>query len=255
MEFYNATSKRAICQAIDRICDSDDTSYPRLDKTAEVNDALEEVVGKIIAQHGNAWMEWDDTNQTDLPVGTGTLVEGQESYSFASEYLRIKRLKVADTSGKFHKLKQIDQQMLDEKGLTIEQWFGTDDSGNPNKGFPEFYDILGDTVRLYPAPTSDSVTLAGGTAGGMKIDFVRTATFFTAKSNTDADTKQPGLPSPYHKLLVWRASLPYCLKYKKDRVAWLEKQWDDWLENLSDEMGKRNPDHRQIMKMRRINYI
>lgn len=222
----------------------------------------------IIAQHGNAWMEWDDTNQTDLPVGTGTLVEGQEAYSFAAEYLRIKRIKVKNADGKLVKLEQIDQQVFDQggygyagghfghlhgrpHGVTIEEWFGTDDSGNPNTGLPQFYDILGDTVRLYPAPTSDSVTLAAG----LKIDFVRTATFFTPASDISADTKEPGLPSPYHKLLVWRGALPYCLKYKKDRVAWLEKQWDEGIKNLLAEMGKRNPDHRQIMTMRRINHI
>jgi len=255
MQFYDATNKRAICQGIDRICDTDDTSYPRLDKTAEVNDGLEEIVGKIIAQHGNAWLEWDDTNQTDLPTGTGTLVEGQEAYSFASDYLRIKRLKVADTNGKWHPIKQLDQQELDGRGITIEQYFGTDSSGNPNTGLPTHYDIQGDTIRLYPAPTSTSVTLTGGTAGGIKIDFVRTSTFFTAASDTSADTKEPGIPSPYHKLLVYYGSLQYCMKYKKDRVAWLEKRWDEGIKDLMDELGKSNPDHRPIMTMKRINHI
>lgn len=273
MQFYDNTNKRAICQAIDRLCDSNDTAYPRLDKTAEVNDALEEIVGAIIANHGNAWMEWDDTNQTDLPVGTGTLVEGQEKYSFASEYLRIKRIKVADINGKWHTLKQIDQQIFDNPGvgygpvhgisqghghgrrIAIEQWFGTDASGNPNTGLTEFYDILGDTISLYPAPSADSMTLTGGAAGGIKIHFVRTSTFFTPASDTSADTKEPGLPSPYHKLLVYRAALNYCVRYKKDRVAWLEKQWDEGMEKLLAELSKRNPDHRQIMTPRRIGHI
>ena len=251
MEFYNATSKRAICQTIDRQCDSSDTSYPRLDKTAEVNDGLEELVGKIIAEMGNSFWEWDDTNQTDLPVGTGLLIEGQESYSFAAEYLAIKRIKVKDNNGKWHPLRQIDQQDFDEKGYAIEQWFGTDSSGNPNKGLPEFYDILGDTLRLYPAPTSTSVTLTAG----LKVDFIRTAVLFTAVSTTAADATEPGLPSPYHKLLAYYASIPYCMKYKKDRVAWLEKKWDEGVEDLLKHLSKRNPDKRTIMKMKKINYI
>ena len=270
MQFYDNTNKRAISQSIDRICDSDDTSYPRLDKTAEVNDALEEIVGLIIANHGNSWMEWDDTNQTDLPRGTGTLIEGQESYSFSAEYLRIKRIKVADANGKWLQLRQLDQQMFDKSGyryvdghlhgrggsrITIEQYFGTNDDGTPVKGLTQFYDILGDTVRLYPAPAAESITLTGGIKGGIKIEFFRTATFFTAASDTSADTKEPGLPSPYHKLLVYRGALPYCLKYKKDRVAWLEKQWDEGIKALLKEMGKRNPDHRPIMTMRRISHI
>lgn len=249
MQFYDTTNKRAICQAIDRICDSDDTSYPRLDKTAEVNDGLEEIAGRIIAETGNAWIEWDDTNQTDLPTGTGNLVEGQEAYSFSSEYLRIKRIKIKDTNGKWHPIKQIDQQLW--QNTTIEQHFGTDDSGDPNTGLSEYYDILGDTIRLYPAPTATSCTLTAG----LKMDFVRTCTFFTAVATTAVDTKEPGIPSPYHKLLVYRGSLPYCLKYKKDRVSWLEKQWDEGLKALLNELSKNNPDHRPIMRNKRISYI
>jgi len=251
MQFYDATNKRAICQAIDRICDSNDTSYPRLDKTAEVNDGLEEIVGKIIANHGNSWLEWDDTNQTDLPTGTGTLVEAQESYSFSAEYLRIKRIKVKNYDGKYQLLEQIDPQVIDEMGMTIEEYFGTDSSGDPETGMPSHYDILGDTIRLYPSPTATDVTLAAG----IKIDFFRTAKMFTAVATTAADTTAPGIPSTHHKLLVYAGSLPYCMKYKKDRVAWLEKRWDEGIKALLDELGKNNPNHRPIMTMKRINHI
>lgn len=240
MIFYDATNKRAICQEIDRLCDSTDTTYPRLDKTARVNDAMEELVGSIISADG-VW-EWDDTNQTDLPVGTGTLIEGQESYSFASEYLKIKRIKIKDLNSNWVLLKQIDQQDLEEKGIAIETYFGTA-SGSATKGLPQYYDILGDTIRLYPSPTSTAVTLSSG----LKVEFVRTAVLFTPVSTTATDSTEPGLPSPYHVLLAYKAALPYCMSYKKDRVALYQLQIEKMERNLIKFYGRRNPDHRNRM--------
>lgn len=246
MIFYNATTKQGICQEIDRLCDSDDTNYPRLDKTARVNSSLEELVGEIISSDG-VW-EWDDTNQSDLPVGTGNLVEGQESYSFASEYLKVKRIKVKDVNGIWVLLRQIDQKDLEESGLVsgaIENLFGLT-SGNPNKGLPLYYDVLGDTIRLYPSPTSTQVTLTAG----LKVDFVRTAVLFTAVSTTANDLTEPGLPSPYHLLLAYMAALPYCMSYKRDRVAVYTMKVTQMKAQLLKFFGKRNPNRRDVLTMR-----
>lgn len=249
MIFYNKTTLQGISQEIDRLCDSNDTSYPRLAKTLRTNNALEELVGKIINTDG-VW-EWDDTNQTDLPVGTGTLVEGQESYSFASEYLKVKKIKVKDAAGKWQPLEQIDQSDLDFTETTIEQYFGTDSSGNPVKGMPTHYDILGDTIRLYPSPTSTSVTLAAG----IKVEFVRTAVLFTPVDTTATDSTEPGLPSPYHVLLAYKAALPYCGTYKKDRVPWLNSQILKLEDDLVKFFSRRNPDRRDVMTMSVDTYL
>ena len=248
MIFYNATTKQGICQEVDRLCDTSDTSYPRLDKTARINQGLEEIVGEIITIDG-AW-EWDDTNQSDMPVGTGNLVEGQELYSFAGEYLSIKGMKVKDSNGKWQPLKQIDQTDLKNSGLTIEEYFGTDGSGNPVKGLPTHYDILGDSFRLYPSPTSSNVTLTAG----LKVDFVRTAVLFTATSATTTDSTEPGIPSVFHVYLAFYAAIPYCMSYKKDRVALYQLKWQEGLKRISKHFGRRNKDRRKVATMSAIKY-
>lgn len=230
------------------MCDTTDTSYPRLDKTARVNDALEELVGKIINVDG-PW-EWDDTNQTDQPSGTLNLVEGQQNYTFTSEYLKIKRMKVKDVNSKWQPLVQIDQEDIKYNGTTIEQYFGTDASGNPLKGLPTDYDLLGDSFDLYLAPTSTAVTLTAG----LRVDFVRTAVLFTPTSATSADTTEPGLPSPYHVLLAYKAALPYCLTYKHERVPLIQAQILKMEIDLLKFYARRNPDRRDIMTMKRISF-
>jgi hypothetical protein len=239
MIFYNATTKQGICQEIDRLCDSDDTSYPRLDKTARVNQGLEELVAAAISSDG-LW-EWDDTSQSDLPVGTGNLVEAQESYTFASEYLEIKRIKIKDVNGNWQPVEQIDQSDLDHVGVAIEEYFSA-------TGLPTHYDILGDSLRLYPAPTSTAVTLTAG----IKVEFVRTAILFTAVSTTTTDSTEPGLPSPFHVLLAFYGAIPHCMTYYKDRVALYQKKWDDGKRELIKFFAHRNKDLRPVMTMASI---
>jgi len=68
-------------------------------------------VALIITADGT-W-QYDDTNYTDLPIGTGTLVEAQQSYSFASEYLEIEIVKVKDIDGNWRTLDLVDDKTLE----------------------------------------------------------------------------------------------------------------------------------------------
>mgnify|MGYP003394104133 CR=1 FL=1 len=253
MQFYDSVNQRAICSEIDRLCDTSDTSYSRLAKTARVNDALEEVVGKLITADG-LW-QWDDTNQTDLPRGTGNLVEGRQSYSFTSEYLTIREIDILTLSaGVYRRIEPIDPDMLG--GFSPEEYFGVT-SGNPTTGFPQWYDKEGDSIRLWPAPTATACTLTAG----IRVWFQRTAVLFTPVSTTAADTTEPGFPSPYHVVLAYMAAIPYCMSYKPNRVALYQSKVDKILgvDGRSGDLirfyTKRDKDDRKIMTMKSVNRL
>lgn len=190
------------------LCDADSTSYPAVTSGAEdvllrrINAAYEEEVGKLIAQNGK-W-QFDDTNYTDLPVGYATLVNGQEEYTFASAHIEIRRVQVMDSNGIWHLLNPIDLDSLD---IPREEYQKT-------AGMPYEYDVEGNSLTLKPAPSSGSVTLMNG----LRVYFQRTASTFSV-SDVTTGTKTPGFSSPYHILLAYKAALPYCMSYKKDRVA------------------------------------
>ena len=205
MQFYDATNKQGICQEIDRICDSDDTSYPRVAKTSRVNGAYEEVVGKIITVADGTW-QFDDTSYTDLPIGTTTLVNAQQDYAFATAHLAIERVEVKDASGNYVKLTPLDETQV-TVALTEYQ---------KSNGMPTEYAKKGNSIFLYPIPATGSVTMAAG----LKVYFQRTASLFTVVSTTAADTTVPGFASPYHTLLAFKASTTYLATYKKDRLPW-----------------------------------
>jgi hypothetical protein len=245
----SATYRQGIVEEIDRLCDTDDTSYPRADKTSRVNNALETVIGWIVNADGT-W-QFDDTNYSDQPRGTGTLVEGQEVYSFSSDYLDVEAVEVLDTGTPkiYRRLAPLD--LNDLGGLGPEEYFGKTSAGNPQTGFPSFYDIEGDFIRLYPAPTSTSVTLSSG----LRVWFRRTASLFTVTTGTGEDTKQAGFASPYHVILAYMASIPYCMQYKKDRVALYEKRVEDIKKEIIAHYGHRETDRRKIMRMKSISYL
>ena len=220
------------------LCDADSTSYPAATMLRRVNSALETLVSKIINAAGT-W-EYDDTNYTDLPIGKGTLVEGQSSYSFASKYLQIKNIKILDADGTtWHLIHPIDQSQV---GYPLEDELITD-------GLPYRYDKLGDTINLYPAPTASDVTLASG----IKIEFTRTADLFTSAQVTTG-TKEPGIPSPWHVTIAKMAALPYCKSYKKDRVAQLQRDIEMETKELINHYGQRERDSRKVMTMSPISF-
>jgi len=244
MQFNSHSTNLDLVSETRDLVDADSNSYPIAAVTRRINAGYETLIGKILEADGD-W-QWDDTNYTTLPRGTGNLVDGQETYSFASEYLNIQMIEILDDNSpaRYYKIKPIDSLDLE---MSPEEYFGIDSSGNPNKGRPEYYDKLGNTVILYPAPDTDDVTLTAG----LRIWFQRTADLFT----TTDTTQQPGIPSPFHILLCYYAAIPYAMAYKKDRVAWLEKKWDEGVKDMMKHFGKREKDKRQIMTMAPINHI
>lgn len=208
------------------LVDADITSFPLNRAVREINAAYEELISLIINADGT-W-QFDDTNHTDLPRGTGDLVEGQEAYSFSSEYLQIEAVEILDTNSAYRRIKPLDHKELG--GESPHEYFGVS-SGSPTTGFPEYFDQVGDTIMLYPSPTATNVTLTAG----IRIWFKRTADLFTISDTTQA----PGLPSTHHVLLAYMAALPYAASYKRDRVAWLEKKVDDMKKSLLSHYGSR----------------
>ena len=260
MRLYDTTlPHRSLIHEAWDLVDADVTSYPLRKVVRRVNAALEQCVAWIINADGT-W-QFDDTNQTDHPVGTGTLVEGQEDYAFASEYLQIEAVEVLDANSpaRYCRLKPLDKDELN--GMSTEEYFGLTSAGNPAIGKPEYFDQVGDTIRVYPAPTSTSVTLVAG----LKIYFKRTALLYTMSDSTTItsgeESREPGIPSPFHLMIAFMTALPYAAQYKKDLVGWLERKIGDtdpptgFKKNLLNHFAHREKAKRKIMSMKGINYI
>ena len=95
-------------------------------------------------------------------------------------------------------------------------------------------------------------------AAGIRIWFQRTANLYTMSDSTTItsgeESREPGIPSPYHILLAYFSAISYCVLYKKDRVPWFEKKWDEGIKDMLAHFGKREKDKRKIMTMKSIEY-
>ena len=182
-------------------------------------------------------------------MGTGLLIEGRERYSFESEYLQIESVEILALDGiHYRKILPIDN--IDLGGQGPDDYFGVESDGNPKIGHVSRYDINGNTVRLYNAPGAAFHTLAKG----LKIWFKRTASLFTVTSDTSADTQEPGLPSTHHILLAYMASIPYCMSFKKDRVALYQRKVDEMKSTLIKHYAHREKDRKKIIRPRKISF-
>lgn len=230
-------------QEVRDLCDADTTSYPATTLLRRVNSSLETLIGKIINTDGN-W-QYDDTNYTDLPQGTGNLVSGQSSYTFSSEYLDILEVMILTTGGIYQRITPFDPS---EMNMSWDEWVGSATGVIPN-GFPQYYDKVGDSIRFDRSPTATHATLTNG----LKIRFKRTADLFTS-AQVLTGTKEPGIASPYHQLIAYMAAIPYCMAYKKDRVPLYEKKVMEMTKDMLEFYARRAKDERPVISMEKNIY-
>src|SRR3990167_3913874 len=193
------TEIRALCEGTSSTDLLDDATLLR-----RVNQAYEEVISFIMGCDGK-W-QFDDTSYTDVPIGITTLVAGQQDYTFATDVLEVEQVSVLDSAGNFQLLKPLD---IHELGVDPSEFAKED-------GMPQYYDKQGHSLLLYPAPSAGQTTLTNG----LKVAFKRTADLYTAAQVTTG-TKQPGFALPFHIILAYKASIPYCAAYKPKVVPYL----------------------------------
>lgn len=150
----------------------DANQWPVAKIVASGNNYLDLVTGYAIG--ADRRFQWDNTNQTKLPVGTTNLVANQANYSFltdeqGNQIVTLTRVDIQDPNGVWRQLQLIDQVDITGFGL---------DSTLATPTLPMYYDKTADNiVRLYPAPAI-SVT------AGLKFYFQRTSPYFTAASTS-----------------------------------------------------------------------
>lgn len=175
---------------------ADAYSYPIADLTRNANNALDSAVTLILGADSR-W-QFDSRNAVDLPIGTTGLVSNQQDYTFDSEYLVIKSIECSDSQGNWTKLIPIDN--YDEE-VALSQFQTTN-------GVPKYYDKMGDSILLYPAPNY-SIGPKDTPPGGLRAYFQRNIDYFVV-----GDTiKQPGFATHLHKYVSLFCAYAYaCAK-------------------------------------------
>lgn len=204
--------------------------YPLVDITRNANFALDRVVS-LIQKADNKW-EWEDSNNSDLPIATTSLVADQSDYSLAVTHLKIHKLRIKDPNGNLISLEPKNRKDMTDSELT------------ESAGTPRTYDKMGNSVFLFPKPSYAST-------GGLEIQFQRGANYF---ASTDT-TKVPGFATQFHRLVPLYAARDYCSKSGLDsRVAVIDKEITKLESELVEFYSARNFDEKQFLSLRKEDF-
>lgn len=218
MVFSDTSTNLGIIQDIDFTCGTTSAQYPTADKVRNVNNGLDEVADLIQKASGD-W-NWEDTNNSDLPIGTTDLVSGQQDYSIDTSFLSILGVYIKDSSGLFTEITPIDRKIIIEKDTT-------------QTGTPTNYYLNGNSIYLYPIPDS---TVSGTSNAGLKIHCQRNVSYFTASDTT----KTPGFNPQFHKLLSLYASRDYAVSKGKDNLNVILSRIEKMEKALKESYSRRN---------------
>lgn len=226
MEFSNSVNKQGLCEDIDFLCGTTTASYPIPAKVRNINQAYYDV-NRLIWESCDTW-QYDDSNKTDLPITKTTLVDSQQDYSIPSTAQKVHRVEVKDSAGNWVKLTPIDYEQI---GIALPEYFET-------PGLPSHYDLNGNSIYLYPSPSSAYCTLASGMA--LYVD--RDVTLFTSASTTAA----PGFAPQFHRLLSLQAALDFEPDSQQRQLFMAEKS--NLVEGLKKFYGSREVEKRTSIR-------
>ena len=178
-----------------------------------------------IWQATGTW-EFDDSNYTDFPIATTTLVANQQDYEIPSAARKIDRIEVLDDVGDYHLIKPFDKSQI--KGASMSEFM-------EEAGFPNYYDLVGNSVLLYPKPSASDVT----TSAGLKLYFSRDINAFAV---TDTAT-EPGFDNHFHRIISLGSSYDYCMSNGvEDRKVNLRNELEVLRSELQEFFGARHRD-------------
>lgn len=211
MTFNDTATYQGICQdtrALLGLGVTDTISYPTSDITRNSNVHYRTAVALIWDAVGD-W-EYDDSNKTDMPIATTTLVDDQADYELPSGAQKLERVEVKNDEGDYKLITPITKEQVTEDAMT-----GIFDES----GMPQYYDVIGRSIVLYPTPSTDHVTASAG----LKVYVSRDIDEFNA-TTTD---REPGFANNFHRYIPIGNALDFAnAKGMLDKIRFFTAQKD-----------------------------
>lgn len=225
--YFNSTDKsNSIVADIDFLLFGDgstlNTDYSLVDRTRNVNVALDEVVSELFKADPN--FMWDDTTNPDFPIATITTSEDHVTIPDGS--LVVYRVRIKDSSGEFKTLTPVTRRELTDSELN-------------STGTPDSYYKIDNAIFPIPEPSS---------AMEFELEFQRGANHFVS---TDTD-KSPGYNSQFHQYLSISAALRYALANgMKEKAGFLQNEKETIRLKIQEHYLRRSPDDRTRFRLKK----
>jgi len=183
---------------------------------------------------------FDDTTNTTFSQPTTTLVNDQRDYTIPSTALRIHQVEVMNSSGNYYTLSYMpenDARLHSQKEQEA-------------SGIPTSYRLMGNSVKLYPAPDTSVLTATEG----LRISLDREVTPFAV---TDT-TKTPGIALQFQPILYYGPSFEWASTHGLNDIVNMCQKMLGRIPGLLDTIGtfyaERNQDIRPSIKRKGVNY-
>lgn len=232
MVFSDTSTKQGIVEETDFFANSDSSTYPITSKTRNINRWLDRVC-YLIQSADQAW-QFDDSNNSDLPIATTDLVSGQGDYTFDTTFLKILKVMVADQSGNFYEIFPTD----------VFNHNFTQESQNMVDGYVYKYDKTGNSLFLFNTPNYSYT-------GGIKIYYQRNMNYFT----TTDTTATPGFNPQFHRILSLGAALDLCLAKDLPQAKNLAVKVQEMEQGMLEFYSNRGKDEPPMLRSRRASSI
>lgn len=228
-----------IVSTIHRNVKTSTASYPLADMVVDINLAFDCILPIIFKACGK-W-QFDDTNHTDYPIITTSLVSGQRDYTFVEDQqgnliLDVYKVMVKDANGYFVEIFPVDQQSDED----MESFY----DGRNVTGIPTRYDKTANGFFLDCIPSYNSTN-------GLKVFINREASYFTVSDST----KKPGIAGLFHEYFALRPSFQYAYRNNLASATKLEQQVDKMEEKIKSYYSGRAKDEPNIMRVEQISSV
>lgn len=176
--------------------------------------------------------EWDDRNQTDLPIGTTALVASQPDYAFSTEHAIVTAVEVKDASGGWHALMELDERFFAENNFSISEY-------NKTPGTPYQYTKVANSIMLFPPANYAQ-------AASLKVHFKRPPSYYTVADTT----KLQGFTDMHATYLSDYATWKYASRPPvQANVNILREEIKRWEEDVIPSLySKRSAEHSKIIR-------
>jgi hypothetical protein len=238
MVFNDTVNNLGIAQQTRSFMRVDETQWPTYKIVNSVNNWHDTVTGYAIG--ADRRFQWDDSNHTELPIGTTDLVLNQSDYSFLTDeqnnrILNLLRVDILDTNGNYRKLEPIDESNIP----------GALDEFEDTAGQPFFYDKIADNIiRLYPKPSAN-------VTAGLKFYFQRAGSYFTASDTT----KEPGVAPLLHRGYVIAAAYDGAMTLGLDNLQALSVELQKEETKMKQYFAIRNTDEVIVMTPTQVDSV
>lgn len=211
-----------ICTLADDYAGSTSITFPLEKKARFANKIMRQVWSSIYSVY-TGW-QYDDSNNTDLPVATTALNITQADYDVPSGGKTVRAVSVLPQGGGtiYQPVLPITEEEVTQKMISEASFMNV-------SGQPIYYRVIGNSIKLYPA---SSYTIASG----LRITLDRQITAFTATGN---DTKQPGFDETYHEIVPIGMAMEYARVNSLPRVGDLKEDFNTLLTTMTKDFARR----------------